>query len=103
MAYIPKAKIVDYLLSDSHPVGRFKARFFRSIGYSISTPETLEDALLSIAFSNSEKREVASPHAVKFIVDGTIRSPDDNIIRLRTVWIMDNERNAPRFVTAYPI
>jgi len=31
---IDAAKIRDYLLSDSHPVGRFKAAFFVAMGYS---------------------------------------------------------------------
>ena len=33
-AVIEGAKLFDYLLSRAHPVGRFKARFFESLGYS---------------------------------------------------------------------
>ncbi len=33
-AVIDSAKIRDYLLSPSHPVGRFKAVFFASLGYT---------------------------------------------------------------------
>lgn len=32
-AYIPEAKLVDYLLSETHPVGSSKAKFFRGLGY----------------------------------------------------------------------
>ena len=33
-ALIDRAKIRDYLLSLHHPVGRFKARFFTSLGFT---------------------------------------------------------------------
>ncbi len=32
-AYVPAAKLFDYLLSETHPVGRLKSRFFRSAGF----------------------------------------------------------------------
>jgi hypothetical protein len=32
-AYVPPNKLLDYLLSLSHPVGGSKARFFRSAGF----------------------------------------------------------------------
>ena len=35
-ALIEPAKVRDYLLSPAHPVGRFKAAFFVSLGYSQS-------------------------------------------------------------------
>jgi len=31
-AYIPLLKIKDYLLSETHPIGKSKAKFFRSCG-----------------------------------------------------------------------
>ena len=31
---VPRQKVVDYLLSDTHPVGRHKAVLFRGLGYS---------------------------------------------------------------------
>jgi hypothetical protein len=33
-AIVPEAKVRDYLLSNAHPVGRFKAVFFIALGYS---------------------------------------------------------------------
>jgi hypothetical protein len=34
-ALIDEARIREYLLSDAHPVGRFKAAFFRSLGFTL--------------------------------------------------------------------
>ena len=33
-AVVDAAKVRDYLLSHEHPVGRFKAVFFETLGYS---------------------------------------------------------------------
>jgi hypothetical protein len=41
-AYIPRHKILDYLLSEKHAVGKSKARFFRSLGFDESNAGELE-------------------------------------------------------------
>ena len=33
-ATVDRAKVVDYLLSETHPAGRSKARFFRAFGFT---------------------------------------------------------------------
>jgi len=40
-AFVDPAKIRDYVLSDSHTVGKFKATFFVSLGYSSADWEIL--------------------------------------------------------------
>ena len=42
---IPKAKVVQYLLSSTHRAGRGKAGFFSEIGFQVATWEMLADAL----------------------------------------------------------
>ena len=44
-AVVPRAKIVDYLLSDSHRDGRHKAAFFKRFGYAAESWEGLAQAL----------------------------------------------------------
>jgi hypothetical protein len=41
-AVIEAAKLHDYLLSRTHPVGRFKAAFFHALGYSADNWRQLE-------------------------------------------------------------
>lgn len=38
LACVDERKIHDYLLSSEHPIGRFKAAFFRSLGYTRECP-----------------------------------------------------------------
>src|SRR5438105_1390408 len=40
-AVVPEAKLVDYLLSDTHPQGRGKALFFRQRGFQREAPDLL--------------------------------------------------------------
>ena len=45
-AIVDDAKVREYLLSASHPVGRFKSVFFVRLGFSTEDWTTLRDALL---------------------------------------------------------
>jgi len=50
-AFVDPAKIRDYLLAATHPVGRFKARFFVSLRYAAEQWERLRDDILILAGS----------------------------------------------------
>ena len=100
-AFIPPAKLSNYLLSLSHPAGRSKARFLLAVGYRMETPEVLEQALLSIAYETEVTDMERSAHGVKYVIEGQVQAPRGHLIRLRTIWIIE-EDHPPRFVTAYP-
>jgi hypothetical protein len=46
-AVIEPTKLHDYLLSRTHPIGRFKAAFFQALGYSSEDWRQLEADLRS--------------------------------------------------------
>jgi hypothetical protein len=50
---VDDAKVRDYLLSPSHPVGRFKSVFFAALGFSQADWQALRDALLELASSDA--------------------------------------------------
>lgn len=101
-AVVPIQKLKDYLLSETHPAGKAKAKFFRSFGYNEANIELLERGLLTIALKQEINETVSSPHGLKYIVDGTLQTPVGRSINLRTVWIIDKGQDRPRFVTAVP-
>ena len=101
-AYIPPSKLIGYLLSETHPVGRSKAKFWRALGFDETNVEVLERGLIAIAQSEEEKEIVSSPHGVKYVIEGILRTPAGNPVQVRTVWIIDTGQDRPRFVTAYP-
>jgi len=101
-AYVPKQKLSNYLLSETHAVGKEKARYFRSFGYTEENADLLADALLMMAKSEVVSQEVASRYGTKYIIEGDLVTPNGTKIRLRTVWVVELYDERPRFVTAYP-
>lgn len=55
-AVIPPEKVRDYLLSSSHPVGRFKAIFFETLGYTDETWERLEADIRTVLTNEAKIR-----------------------------------------------
>ena len=101
-AYISLSKLKDYLLSETHPIGKSKARLFRSLGFNETNVEMLKEGLLNIGYSSDVVDMTMTPHGVKYLIDGILTTPNKGYIELRSVWIIDNGQVLPRFVTAYP-
>ena len=102
-AYIPLAKLKDYLLSETHSVGKSKAKFLRSLGFNEVNVNLLKEGLIAIAHSGNVKDVVSSSHGVKYVIDGQLKVPVGGFIEMRTVWIIDKGQSRPRFVTSYPL
>ena len=102
LAEINPTKIGAYLLSDTHPVGRSKAKFFRGAGFDESTTDLLSRGLLLIARTQEVVETTATVHGVKYVLEGELEAPTGRRLRLRTIWIVDQGQERPRFVTAYP-
>ena len=100
-AAISSGKLRDYLLSPTHPIGRYKATFFRALGYEQSSWEILESDLRSMLSAEAERSEVTI-YGRKFEVRGTIVGPNGRSARLAAVWIILVGEAVPRFVTAFP-
>ena len=101
-AVIAAAKIRDYLLSTSHPVGRFKAPFFASLGYTVADWQRLEQDLLRFANSDEAVPGKESPYGQRYEIRGTLNGPSGKSARVLTVWIVRFESDVPEFVTAFP-
>lgn len=101
-AHVPRTKLLDYLLSEEHPIGRAKARFLREVGLNESNVELLEQGLLEIARAGHVLRVHASPYGTKYVIQGGIQAPRGQVVTLQTIWIIESGEIRPRFVTAYP-
>jgi hypothetical protein len=101
-ALIETAKVRDYLLSEAHPVGRFKAAFFVALGYSTDRWELLRDDLMTLARTGPAAPGKASAFGRMFEVDGILTGPSGRPAFVKTVWIVRANEDAPRFVTAFP-
>ena len=102
-ARVGRAKITEYLLSNVNPRGGDKADFFISFGYSADQWEEFAAALKRQGVSHEVSRIVESAYGVRYIVDGTLETPDDRNPSIRTVWQIDVGSAYPRLITAYPL
>jgi hypothetical protein len=66
-AVIDEAKLVTYLLSPSHPLGRHKARFFRRFGFSAEAWNKLAKALLKHGAQHEVTKVEDSPFGRRYI------------------------------------
>lgn len=101
-ALVPGEKVTGYLLSPSHPVGRAKAKFFLTHGYSEEGASVLAEDLRRIAAVGRVVEEEHTRYGRKYVVEGTILAPRGTTIVVRTVWFAGREGGPPRLVTAYP-
>jgi hypothetical protein len=100
-AVIDPAKLHGYLLSASHPVGRFKARFFTALGFGADRWQELEAALREQHLSqDAELSEVAATGSF-YAIPAILRGPAGQA-RVVSVWFVRTGEGIPRFVTAYP-
>jgi len=101
-AYIAPSKLSDYLLSKTHPIGRWKRKYFIEIGLDEKNADSLAKGLMSIANNGKVKESISSLYGVKYIIDGKLKGPSGEV-KVRTVWIIEKNQDTPRFVTAYPL
>ena len=98
---VEPAKVRDYLLSRSHPIGRFKAVFFLSLGYTADDWAQLAFDLVQIAHDLDAEDVGSNPFGTKYAVRGTLSGPNRSG-SVVTIWFVRHSEDFPRFVTAYP-
>jgi hypothetical protein len=102
-ANVSREKIVNYLLSFSHPIGKHKATFFTNVGFEVAKPDVLIEALKELAKETAVTKTVRTNFGTKYVLDGYIWTPNKREYPLRTVWIIENKAEVAYLVTAYPI
>jgi hypothetical protein len=102
-AVVDQGKVLNYLLSASHPAGRSRARFFAQMGFVRENWADLAAALVAQANRNSVALVANSPFGVKYTIDGEIESPNGSRAAIRTIWIVEPHIPVPRLITAYPL
>nr|VFK15435.1 MAG: hypothetical protein BECKLFY1418C_GA0070996_101523 [Candidatus Kentron sp. LFY] len=65
-AWIPTAKITEYLLLVTHPAGKSKAPFFLAHGYHPGNSKILEHDLLKVARTGRIIESTHSPYGEKY-------------------------------------
>jgi hypothetical protein len=101
-ALIDPSKVRDYLLSPSHPVGRFKAALFDAIEFKQVEWRALVAELARLATDAEAVQTEATAYGQKYEVRGMISSPSGRRAMILSAWIVRSGETIPRFVTAHP-
>ena len=101
LALVEDAKLREYLLSPTHPVGRHHAALFeRLLGIDLTTADVFKEALLSAAANEDVCRAVETAYGRKYEMPFQLRGLIGTR-SVRAVWIVDKGRDRPRLVTCY--
>ena len=101
-AVIEPMKLHGYLLSDSHTVGRFKARVFFALGYAADDWSRLEADLRTQHLSQDAIVGERTQYGQKYEIHATLIGPSGRSADVVSAWIVRFGEDSPRFVTAYP-
>ena len=101
-AEIDPEKLRSYLLSPTHPVGRFKARFFAALGYLPDRWQEFEADLRGQHLTQVADPPEAGPHGQTYTIRAILKGPNGQAALVRSVWFIPTGTDVPRFVTAYP-
>jgi len=99
-AVIDPRKLVDYGLSETHPIGKHKAKVFASaLGLTLSDAVFLESLILRAAIHEDARLTRADEYGSRYEVDFEATSTN-RTARIRSVWIVPNF-GPPRLITCY--
>lgn len=101
-ASVDESKINDYLLSNSHEIGKHKAAFFKSFGFDENNPGIFEAALKKHATEREIAAHTATPFGKKYTLECDLETPDQRNPCIVSVWILNNDTETPRLITAFP-
>ena len=104
-AIISAEKLKNYLLSDSHPIGRSKATFFKGLGFSATNVSEFDQAIRDLIQTHAVQETLSTAYGTKYIVNGILNGSAQQSHLVRTVWIVEEEgeETYPKLVTVYPI
>ena len=98
-AIIERVKLEGYVLSEVHPVGRFKARFFASLGFTARSWRELEAALRSQHLPEPVTPGPVEAFGQSFTIRAILKGPG-GVALVTSVWFLRTGEAVARFVTA---
>ena len=100
-AFIDDRKLIDYCLSESHPIGKHKARIFKSaLNYAMADFEELKNAILKEVARNTAVLAGSNDYGTLYVVDVVLTNPPKRA-KVRTSWIVRIQEDFPRLTSCY--
>jgi uncharacterized protein YuzE len=100
-AFIDDRKLLNYCLSEEHPVGKHKARVFKSaLNITIENYLYLKESIETAVLMNDAVFVETTEYGDIYCVDFELTNPPKSSI-VRTSWIIKSEENFPRMTSCY--
>ncbi len=101
-SFVADKKITDYLLSETHEIGKIKADFFKRFGFDITDINTFKDSLIQHSIDRDIEKTKNSDFGIKYELKCEINTPDERNPCIVTVWIIESGEELLKLITAYP-
>jgi hypothetical protein len=101
-AQIDPRKLYGYLLSPTHQIGRFKARFFAALGHDAERWRELDADLRAQHLTQDAIPGESLRDGQLFTISAILKGRNGEAAFVRSVWFVPSDGSPPRFVTAYP-
>jgi filamentous hemagglutinin len=101
-ARIDARKLRDSALNPEHPSGRYKAEFFRQMGYTAEDWQELERDIREQHLSQVAQPGKSSPHGSKYVITAPLRGPLGSPRQVTTVWLIRHGNDFAELVTKEP-
>jgi len=98
--FIPPKKITHYLLTRRDEDD--KSEFLGKAGYDANTAAGLEADLRSQLLPLDAEFLDRGEYGVKYVIRGRLKGPNGRVLRVISIWMIENAGGSAKFVTLYP-
>jgi hypothetical protein len=99
---IPERKLLSYVLSTDHPIGKHKARVFGRIGYHAHNYRSFIKALDELIEAYPARLVKRDQYGKTYSVEGVMKGLEGNM-SVRSIWIVVGQHKNATLVTIYPL
>lgn len=100
-AVVPIEKFTGYVLNPEHPVGKNKARVFKSaLGLTLDDASLLQDKVRQVATTHDAVEQGRNSYGRRFVIDFEMTT-DVGTTTVRSAWIVRNGEDFPRLTSCY--
>ena len=100
-AVVDSRKLKDYCLNPHHPVGKHKARVFKSaLGFQQEDAETLKEQIIDSLLQAEAEKKHEDQFGVRYAVEFPV-SNKERKATIVTIWMVPNNNDKPYLITCY--
>jgi hypothetical protein len=100
-AIIDLAKLRDYCLNPRHPIGRHKARVFKTaLGFDQSRAQELRQILIQVASTQDAQLAEKDDFGQRYVIDFALPAVAAQV-GVRSCWIVLSNEEVPRLTSCF--